>query len=795
MKKRTILTCFVLIASLGVSMFAGCGNVGDVSDGDVSFSLPDAPESAVGNVGNVKTLTAGGYRIDFESGADGIGIKFVDLGASDTKNAVSFVNPKPAILNVRGPATTLLGAFDEKTYSAGYSKVVGKKYGYLATATVKTGSGSEVLFNDAYYITNAGTFAVNRQTKVLSANKTDVGFQSVYSLLDVGGSKQYANFDYFIPSIIYKDSSDMVRGAIASNLNLDRIYVKETRTGLPLSMLRNKESGRSVAIAHLNPEITSGGHVAGGINGAINNKLQYGSIGYTINKGISVDFCYPSAEGPITYDSGSGWAKLYHSFEKGTVQQYELSLLPTSEDSYAKAMTKTFKQAYTAESPEIASDVDIDKIYDYNIEVFNDTYKEFGTGAIKSAGVPWSIRLDGGSAVEYTFQMGFVGQQIPVGYHLMSTGYATNNAGLIEKGKTILNFWTSPIIMRDKLPIVWWDARDNDSAGQSRGYPCFLRCFVDGAEGMLDAYRIALKNGENMMQWKNAVIKIGSFLVENQNDDGSFYRAYNTNGTVCTDTSDNRFQGTSKRNTPIAVRFLSKMYEFTGEEKYKEAAVKAADYCYETLYLGLEKYVGGTPDNPNTVDKEAAIYAMYCFNATYTLTKDAKYLEAAEHAAVSAMSWVYCYDFACPSSSDKAAINPFNDGGVSGFSLIATGHSGADNFSAYMYYEFYKTYIQTGDEFYLHAAKFLQSNSKLSTDYKGEMGWKYRALGPEASTVCDFSFGTVGVWLPWSGIANIEPIANMRLAFGNADISKITSGRSELARALETYGNGGKSIN
>ena len=57
------------------------------------------------------------------------------------------------------------------------------------------------------------------------------------------------------------------------------------------------------------------------------------------------------------------------------MQQYELSLLPTSEDSYAKAMTKTFKQAYTAESPEIASDVDIDKIYDYNIEVFNDTYR------------------------------------------------------------------------------------------------------------------------------------------------------------------------------------------------------------------------------------------------------------------------------------------------------------------------------------------------------------------------------------------------------------------------------------
>ena len=804
MKKWTTIACIAALVAFGGTLLAGCGDTGGggggtVGGNDAEFDLPDAPAGAIGEAGGAKTLAADGYRIDFSEGADGFGLKFVDLSslgatAPATDASVSFVNPKPAMLNVRGPATTLLGAFDETSYATGYSKVTEKNYGYLATAIVRTAKGSEVRFDDAYYVSESGTFALSRKTEVLSENKADVGFQSVYSLLDAGGSKKYDKFDYFIPSIIYKDSSDMVRGAIASNLNLDRVYVKETRTGLPLSMLRNKESGRSIALAHLNPEISSNGQVAGGINGAVSDKLQYGSIGYTINKGVSVDFCYPSAEGPTTYDSGSGWAKLYHSVKKGTVQNYELSLLPTSESTYARAMTKTFKQAYSAESPDIATDVDIDKIYDYNVEVFEDTYKEFGTGAIKAAGVPWSINLSDGAVTEYTFQMGFVGQQIPVGYHLMSTGYATNDPALVQKGKAIVDFWTSSAIMSDKVPIVWWDPANDSSAGHSRGYPSFLRCFVDGAEGMLDAYRIAKENGEDMAQWKNAVLKIGNFLADNQNDDGSFYRAYETNGSVCTRTDDNRYQGTSKRNTPVAVRFLTKMYEFTGEEKFKTAAVKAADYCYETLYLGLEKYVGGTPDNANTVDKEASIYAMYCFNAAYTMTGVQKYFEAAEHAAVSAMSWVYCYDFACPSSSDKAAINPFANGGVSGFSVIATGHSGADNFSAYMYYEFYKMYVQTGDNFYLHAAKFLQSNTKLSTDYKGELGWKYRALGPEASTVCDFSFGTVGVWLPWSGIANIEPIANMRLAFGNADIAKITADRTALAEALSAYGNGGKLI-
>ncbi len=783
-----------MAAVLSGTALAGCGTpVQPNKPGDdvgTKFDLPDAPEGAVIEADGNKALAAGGYRLDFVKTGDAYGINVVDASAFTA--AVGFQNETPAILNVRGPATTLLGSFDESSFSAGYATVAERDYGYLARATVTTEKGSSVLFEDAYYISAGGSFAVSRRTEVVTANAKDLGFQTVYSIADAGKSKKYSDFDYFIPAILYKDSQDMVNGAIASNLNLDKMYVKETRTGLPLSMLRNKSNGRSVAIAHLEPKISVNGEIGGGFNGTVNNKLQFGAIGYTINKGVSVDFCYPSSEGPTTYDAGSGWAKVYHKMEEKNVQEYKLSILPETEDSYAKSMTETFKAAYNAETPAIADDVEIDKIYDYNIEVFEDTYKEFGTGAQKAAGVPWSISLKNGNTVEYSFQMGFVGQQIAVGYHLMSQGFAKGEKSLVEKGKTIVDFWTSPKIMSDKVPVVWWDPRDNESAGQSRGYPSFLRCFVDGAEGMIDACKVGAANGLDITQWRNAVVKIGDFLVENQNDDGSYYRAYNTNGTVCTDTSDNRYQGTSKRNTPVAVRFLAKMYEFTGEEKYKSAALKAADYSYDVLYKGLEKYVGGTPDNPNTVDKEASIYAMYCFNAAYSLTNEEKYLEAAQHGAVSAMSWVYCYDFACPSSSDNMPMNPFTEGGVSGFSIIATGHSAADNFSAYMYFEMYKLYIYTGDAFYLHAAQFLQNNTKLSTDYKGEHGWKYRAMGPEASVVCEFSFGTVGVWLPWSGIANIEPVANMRLAFGNADIANITADRAALAETLAAYGNGGR---
>ena len=261
---------------------------------------------------------------------------------------------------------------------------------------------------------------------------------------------------------------------------------------------------------------------------------------------------------------------------------------------------------------------------------------------------------------------------------------------------------------------------------------------------------------------------------------------------VETSNADPRTQGMSKLNTPIAVRFLAKMYEYTHDERYKKAALDAAEFVYTELYEKLGKYVGGTPDNSNTVDKEAAVYAMYTFNAAYMLSGDDKFLKAAEHAAVSALSWTYIYDFAVPSqNAHDASMNPFENGRVIGFSIIATGHSGADNYSSYSFYETYRLYALTGNPFYLNAALLLQNNTKLSTDYDGTIGYKYRAMMPEATNVADFQFRSVGTWLPWSGMANIEPIVNLYETLRVTDIYDVTSDLDTLRVAFNAYGVGG----
>lgn len=53
---------------------------------------------------------------------------------------------------------------------------------------------------------------------------------------------------------------------------------------------------------------------------------------------------------------------------------------------------------------------------------------------------------------------------------------------------------------------------------------------ADGMEAILDAYVYLHKTGEEKTDWLAFCIKTGDWLVKVQNEDGSFYRAYYTDG-------------------------------------------------------------------------------------------------------------------------------------------------------------------------------------------------------------------------------------------------------------------------
>lgn len=100
-------------------------------------------------------------------------------------------------------------------------------------------TAAKVLFTDTYTAIK-GMFVIKRKVCVAAAGDSYTGFSTSYS---VGESENAGvkNYEFFIPSVIYRDSEYMKSGSVMSRLTSGN-YVKETRCGTPLAMLRNKKA-------------------------------------------------------------------------------------------------------------------------------------------------------------------------------------------------------------------------------------------------------------------------------------------------------------------------------------------------------------------------------------------------------------------------------------------------------------------------------------------------------------------------------------------------------------------------
>lgn len=740
-----------------ILLLTNCSREGDHTMAESGSDIRTTTSAASSDTDPDDCLFSGNYALYFKDFEGKRGIQILH------KDRVVYENARPAVIH-----TVPLRSETEKTSVSGYDGIKKQDGGFLCTAEVTSAQGSVFTVTDHYQAAD-GLFTVSR-TITVSKVGDDRGFSSLFSIGDKssGGIKDY---DYFIPSIIYRDSQYLGTGAVMSSFTTKN-YVKETRCGTPLAMMRRKSDGYSIALVHITPEI-SASEKFNGVSFAISDALKYGAIGFSFTGSASVDFVWPSTETPVSYEA-SGTVRRYHTVTEENTQRYTLGMIPYKSDLYNDAMVATFLCAMSLCDPGYA-DVDLEKVYRLNMELYNKLYLKYtGDGGKYSAGYPFAVNVrDFSKFYAVSFQMGFIGSQTEIAAELIREG-TKGDADALRKGREILDFWTSDYVYKNKLPPVWWQPSAGGNAGKSTGYPSFLRCFVDGAEGILNACLYAKRAGLDCGRWEKAIVKIADFLVENQNSDGSYYRAYNVDGTVCTDTSSPAYQGTSKLNTPTAVRFLCNMYAYTNDKKYYDAARKAADYCYNELYLGAGKYVGGTPDNPNVPDKEAAIYALYAFSAIYDRTEDEKYYPALQHAAVSVMSWVYTYDYPVVFSLNKEyeQLNIFAEPNTAGWSIIATGHSAIDVFGAKAYYELFRQFQRSGNDGYLKIAGLLMSNTKKAMDLDGSRGYQYGGLALEACNTADMVFFTAenGVWLPWISAAFMEPMIKMMDEYGSYDV-------------------------
>ncbi len=257
--------------------------------------------------------------------------------------------------------------------------------------------------------------------------------------------------------------------------------------------------------------------------------------------------------------------------------------------------------------------------------------------------------------------------------------------------------------------------------------------------------------------WLEFCEKAARFFLNIQNEDGSFYRAYEPDGTMRMD---------SKANTISIVRFFVQLYLVTGKEEYRSVALKAGQWSYDNVYMKME-YRGSTCDNTDIFDNESGIYAMFGFLSLYDLTGDDKWLEALLGAADYTETWTYSWSFPVYCN---VPYSPLKDRSISGLSPVTIGGGGGDMYMAACAYIYYRIYVITGDEHYRDYAEFIHNNSRQANDVYGEYEYALQGLSWEGTWFADQVIESLHHWLPWVTYVEVDPTSRLYDTFGSYTI-------------------------
>jgi hypothetical protein len=191
------------------------------------------------------------------------------------------------------------------------------------------------------------------------------------------------------------------------------------------------------------------------------------------------------------------------------------------------------------------------------------------------------------------------------------------------------------------------------------------------------------------------------------------------------------------------------------------AAERAAEFVWQRF--GDGSYTGATLDNPDVVDKEAAILAAEAFLALAEATDDAVWLTRAASAASVAASWIYLWNVPMPVDADVAGIHWKPGVPTTGLQLIASGVSMVDGFLSVNASVFARLWQRTGDGHWLDVARIVThgtcpmfATAAHPHDLRG-LGWQQEhwSLAPRRG------YGLNRRWLTWVPVAHVRGVQRL----------------------------------
>ena len=705
------------------------------------------------SAGTVFTINSGGASLVIRSNAGTYGVAILLTNGSTFYQQVS-----PMAVEV------VTGTGISNWLTAAYSAAQDLGGGVCrCTGRISSANGSEFTFTDTYKAyDNTGMFEVDRSVAVAVASPLDAGFSTKLTFQrSVAGIM--SGYDFFMPSIWYKDNTNVNNIALASNLADFYYWYREDRMPLPLFMLREKDNGVTFAVAHKNP---NGGTFVGEdfFNRIIDGRMQFASMGMENNTQPSVGMLFPGSEGERTLILGGSinkdWALRSHPVSNNFTQTYSMVVRLTVEPDFPTALQNTWTVGYALFNP-TNYNCDLNQIYSNGVSILN-RYWESINGA---AGEPFNVPLNGVITNDsaYSYQLGFTGMEPNNAAILVREGLQATNATLLSEGEQMLDFWASNSLTDSGCPMTWYDPYPQTW----RSDPTGIRVATDGMLGLLWGWKQENLHGVAKTNWLNACTRFGDWIISQQGADGSIPRFFAWQNNQVTDSS--------KNNTSHIIRYLVELYMATGIPRYRAAAIAAGNYVYVDTFQNLNYQGGAATDGDTVPDKEAASLALRAFTALYDLTKDDRWLSAAVQAAYYYSTWIYSWNLPIP-AGQPSPVYPLTRQ-TTGLSIIATGQFGCDSYASTDAFEVYRLYLFTGDPQLLEEAQMMLYNTKQGLNWNPAdpiPGFGDPAMINEAMTLVASLRGTgVGAYLPWQTANYMEPMINFQDVFGAYGINEI----------------------
>jgi hypothetical protein len=270
----------------------------------------------------------------------------------------------------------------------------------------------------------------------------------------------------------------------------------------------------------------------------------------------------------------------------------------------------------------------------------------------KAFGASFADHAMGGShdILEY----GFTGRQLNLAFLLAER----NPENWAERGASVVEAFVRRMTTSSGFVHTLWSATESrplfavgDPGGTVMHYlgesdvaGTYTRMMAEAGTDLLLNCELHRSLGRDVTSWDAAAIALGDYFLRVQNPDGSWFRAYAPDGTAIADTEwFGSREHSAKSATGTVVPFLTALAAVTGDVAYNGAAERAVRFQLEK-HVRASEYRGGTLDNPNLVDKEAAFIAMKALLEVAELLPDsspdrAAYLDGARRAADTAISW------------------------------------------------------------------------------------------------------------------------------------------------------------